>query len=79
MLCVHCGAKNDSDAIYCNECGRLVDKKDTENKHIDLKKIMKNKLVRAIAVVALIVVAGSLVFGGRSYKKNCQYVYEGIF
>ena len=40
---------------------------------------MKNKLVRAIAVVALIVVAGSLVFGGRSYKKTVNMYMKASF
>lgn len=72
MFCTNCGKENESDAVYCIECGHEMN--EASSKKINLKipdiTIKNKKAVTAVAAVVLLVLVGSFVFGRRSYKKT---------
>lgn len=72
MFCTNCGKENDNDAVFCSECGHLMNEnaaKKSELKVPDVK-IKNKKFVTAIAAVIILILVGSFIFGGRSYKKT---------
>ncbi len=78
MFCTHCGKENDYDAVYCIECGHEMI--EASSKKINFKmpdiKIKNKKAVTAVAAVVLLVLVGSFVFGGRSYKKTIDMLVK---
>lgn len=72
MFCTNCGKENENDAVYCVECGHLMNKTAVKKGNIKIPdvKIKNKKSVIAIAAVIMLVLVGSFIFGGRSYKKT---------
>lgn len=78
MFCTHCGKENESDAVYCIECGHEVN--EASSKKINLKipdiKIKNKKAVTVAAAVIVLVLMGSFILGGRSYKKTINLLVK---
>lgn len=72
MFCTNCGKENDNDAVYCIECGHEMNKSAVPkiNLKMPVLKIKNKKNVTVVAAIIMLILAGSLAFGGRSYKKT---------
>lgn len=72
MFCTNCGKENDNDAVYCIECGHEMGKTAASKRNFKMPDVkIKNKnAVTVVAAIIMLVLVGSFVFGGRSYKKT---------
>lgn len=78
MYCKYCGRKINDKAVFCAECGKKVKKKSAINQDIVSKSNLQNnsnnnhkkKKIIGLAVLCIAIIGiGTLIFGGRSYKK----------
>lgn len=82
MYCGNCGTKNDDTAAFCQACGAPLTA--TASKVDGLGEAAvpqgragsKKKMIAVIAVIVVILLAGWLLFGGRSYQDTVEEFFE---
>ena len=83
MFCGKCGAKNSDNAQICTNCGAKLKKSNSKKRiHTDPIQDAKNKKIGIIAVVTtiiIIVIIGTFLFGGRSYKSTIDKFINETF
>ncbi len=77
MFCGKCGTKNDDDAMFCAECGAKINEGQVSESNTTVAAAPNNKnrkvgMIAVAVIVAIVIVAGFAMFGGRSYKATAE-------
>lgn len=87
MYCKHCGCEIKGKAVYCPECGGEIKKKTEGNYNIPSRQNFKydggtsrkRKIMAIVAMCIIVIGIGTLIFGGRSYKKVIDIYIKAMF
>jgi len=77
MFCEKCGAKNPNNAQFCASCGEKIPEHITSAPARSVKPRIIG-LIAVVLVVALAIVGGFFLFGGRSADSTAKLVMNGL-
>jgi len=76
MKCEKCGHKNDSDALFCSECGEVLNKDDRENKIKKARKLVFVIFNFLIACLGVALPFSDLISSGYSGSTNILNIFH---